>query len=125
MTLSVLAETLAICRLAAHARTPAWAEGPGFSSITRTADELSVICDERRVPADVQHERGFRALKLEGPFPLDAVGIFLPIAETLARARISIVPLATFDTDYVLVQGEKLGLACERLADAGYRIEGR
>lgn len=124
MTLTVLPVTLAICRLEARAASPAWVLGPGFSSVTRTADELSVICDEARVPDGVRHDRGWRALKLEGPFPLDAVGVLAPLAEILARSGVSIVPIATFDTDYVLVKAEQLALARERLTAAGHRIEG-
>lgn len=122
MTLSILRERLAVCRLAPDASIPAWATGDGFWSVTRTTDELSVICDEERIPADVRCEKGWRALKLHGPFGLDEVGVLLPIVATLARAEIGILPVATFDTDYVLVRAEHLPPARERLEAAGYRL---
>jgi hypothetical protein len=122
VTLSILRERLAVCRLAPDAALPAWATGDGFWSVTRTADELSVICDEGRIPADVQCEKGWRAIKLHGPFGFDEVGVLLPIVATLARAEIGILPLATFDTDYVLVKADRLPLARKRLEAAGYRL---
>lgn len=66
LTLSVLPETLAICRLEHEASVPMWATGR-FVSITRTSNELSIVCNEREVPLDVKADRSWRALKIEGP----------------------------------------------------------
>ncbi|HEX7588650.1 MAG TPA: ACT domain-containing protein, partial [Anaerolineae bacterium] len=56
LTLSVLRDTLAISRLDASTPIPPWADN--FFSITRTRDELSIVCPERSVPAGIQCERG-------------------------------------------------------------------
>jgi predicted amidohydrolase len=122
MTLSVLREPLAVCRLGPDAALPAWALEGDFSSVIRTADELSVICEEGRVPADVRVDKGWRALKLNGPFDLSAAGVLAPIVGILARAEISVLPLATFDTDYVLVREDRLTPARGQLEAAGYRV---
>ena len=88
LRLSVLEERLAVCRLDPQAEIPAWATNAPFFSLTRTADELSVVCPERSVPAGVAHEGGWRALKLEGPFDFGLVGILASVAVPLAkRAR--------------------------------------
>jgi hypothetical protein len=121
-TLLVLPGRLAVCRLAADEPLPGWVAGAGFCSVTRTSDELSVICDERRVPAAVRCAKGWRALKLDGPFEFSEVGVLLPVAAALAEAGISILPVATFDTDYVLVADDRLGQARERLEAAGHRV---
>src|SRR5829696_9166175 len=75
LTLTVLEERLAICRLDTGAEIPAWATGASFFSVTRTKDELSVVCPEGDVPEGVYQEQGWRALKLEGPFEPSMVGI--------------------------------------------------
>ena len=52
-------------------------------------------------------ENGWRGLKLEGPFPFDAVGILAGILTPLAEAGISILAVSTYDTDYVFVKSER------------------
>jgi uncharacterized protein len=122
LILTVLPETLAVCRLPADTAIPAWATAESFFSITRTADELSVICRDALVPAGVAAARGWRALKLHGPFDFEQVGILLRVAEPLAAAGISILPIATYETDYVLVQAESLAAAVTILREAGHTI---
>lgn len=120
--MTVLDERLSICRLDANARVPAWATRASFFSVTRTRDELSVVCPEEDVPEGVSQERDWRALKLEGPFELSMVGILALIAVPLARADASISAVSTFDTDYVLVRGEHLDLAVGTLRERGHRV---
>lgn len=62
LALSVLGEQLAVCRLEAGDEMPAWATRASFYSVTRTPDELSIVCPEGAVPDGVKHERGWRAL---------------------------------------------------------------
>ena len=122
LTLEILPETLAICRLPAGAGIPHWADGRSFVSCTRTADELSVICAQAAVPAGVQASPGWRALKLVGPFDLSLVGVLLGVVQPLAGAGIAILPIGTFDTDYVLVPEPRLRAAVQALVDAGHRL---
>jgi hypothetical protein len=112
----------AVGRLAPDAAVPAWADGPGFSSITRTADELSVICPATRVPAGVKHDRGWRLLKLAGPFEFTATGILSSVLEPLARAGLSSLAVASFDTDHVLVKADRLDAAALALQAAGHKV---
>jgi uncharacterized protein len=42
-TLTILPDTFADCRLDAGAAVPAWATTGSFFSITRTAEELSIV----------------------------------------------------------------------------------
>jgi len=122
MELSVLPQRLAVCRLEADDAVPGWAGRSGLWSVTRTPDELSVVCDERDVPDGVRHEGGWRALKLHGPFAFSEVGVLAPIAVALARAEVPILALATFETDYVLVPEERLETARLALVAAGYGV---
>ena len=118
LTLSVLPETLAICRLEREASVPEWAMGE-FVSITRTSDELSIVCHERDVPSGVKADRGWRALKIEGPLDLALTGVLASIAVPLAEARINIFAISTFDTDYVLVKADRVTEAIGVLRNAG------
>jgi uncharacterized protein len=122
LILHVLPETLAVCRLPADAPIPAWATAESFFSITRTADELSIVCSQQFVPTGMEASHGWRALKLHGPFDFEQVGILLRVAEPLAAAGISILPIATYETDYVLVQEERLETAVAILQQAGHVV---
>ena len=67
LLLAVLSDEFAVCRLSAEDTIPAWAHHPGFCAITRTAEELSVVCPAKAVPAQVRAERDWRILKVAGP----------------------------------------------------------
>lgn len=123
---SVAPGTFAICRLPAKAPLPAWA-GKAFTAISRTADELSIVCEERRLPADpggieMQVERGWTLLKLHGPFPLDEIGVLDGVARPLAEASISLFAISTFDTDYFLVRRLQAKQAIAALTLVGHKL---
>jgi len=122
-------ERLAVCRFASDARIPAWALEGGFFSVVRTRDELSLVCLEDvcaadRMPDGVRVERGWLALKLEGPFPFSMTGVLASFLQPLAEARISIFAISTFDTDYVLIKRENLEQAVVALGAARHEKVG-
>lgn len=120
--LSVREECLAVCRLSPDSKAPAWATEAPFFSLTRTPDELSVVCPESLVPADTVYKRGWRALELEGPLDFSLVGVLAAITEPLARAGVSVFTISTYDTDYVLVREEQLERALAALRERGCEI---
>ena len=122
LTLRVLAGMLAVCRLPPDAPWPAWAAGSPFLSLTRTAEELSVVCADEAVPAGVQSVRGWRALQVVGPLDFALTGVLAALAAPLAAAGISIFAIATYDTDYLLVQGATLAQAVAVLRLAGMTV---
>jgi uncharacterized protein len=105
--LTVLPDRLAVCRLPADAPAPSWAAG-AFVSVTRTAEELSVVCAEENVPDGVTAERGWRCLKVEGPLDFALTGVLAELLVPLAKAEISVFALATYDTDHLLVREDRL-----------------
>ncbi len=118
--LSILAKMAGICRLPSSAGIPAWAGEGEFISITRSSDELSIICPEDAIPTGTPCEKGWRVMKLEGPFKFSEIGILAAILEPLARARVSILAVSTFDTDYVLVKNDHLAHARVTLEGNGF-----
>jgi hypothetical protein len=122
LRLSVLEGRLAVCRIDPALEIPAWATSAPFFCVTRTPDELSIVCPEERVPEGVTCERGWRAFKLEGPFGFGLVGVLASVAAPLAESGVGILAIATYDTDYVLVKEEQLGLAMAALRERGYEV---
>lgn len=122
LTLRVLPGRLAVARLEPKAPVPDWAVLGGFTTITRTADELSCVCEEAGVPQDARAERGYRAVKVEAILEFALVGIVASLATPLARARVSIFVVSTHDTDYLLVREEKLVQAVRVLRSEGHRV---
>ncbi|SFD73372.1 ACT domain-containing protein [Paracidovorax konjaci] len=122
ITLAALPALYAVARLAPTAPFPAWADGEGFVSLTRTADELSVVCREDRVPAPVQSERGWKAFRFVGPFAFGATGIVLSVIQPLSEAGIGIFVVSTFDGDHLLLQERDAPRGCALLAEAGHTL---
>lgn len=113
---TVEAGSWAVARLAPLDPVPEWAASPStFSSITRTPEELSIICPESAVPASVTAERGWAMIKLAGPFAFTEIGILASVLRPLAHAGVSVVAVSTFDTDYILVKRGELGRAMDAL----------
>lgn len=123
LTLSVREEKLAVCSIGPESEIPAWAVDGPFFSLTRTEDELSIICPEACVPSDVACEKGWRALKLEGPFDFDMTGVLVSVTAPLAEAGVSVLAIATYETDYVLVREDQLGAALSVLARVGHTVQ--
>ena len=123
--LRLLPGRFAVCRFEPHDPLPAWAlhDESTFWSLTRTPDELSLVCDEDALPPSVARvEPGWRAFRVEGPIPFAETGVLAALAAPLAAASIPLFALSTFDTDVVLVKEGDLERAIAALAP-GWRIE--
>jgi hypothetical protein len=121
LSLVLLSDLFAVCRLRADAPSPAWATGE-LVSITRTADELSVVCRDDAVPEGVRREAGWRCLRVDGTLDLALVGVLAALAVPLAEAGVSVFAVSTFDTDYLLVKEADLARGFEALRAAGHRV---
>ncbi len=123
LTLSLLPDVLTVCRLPADAALPEWATSSPWHSITRTTEEVSIVCLARHSPANAQQVTGWRALQVKGPLDFALIGILASLSTTLAQAGVSIFAISTYDTDYVLVQGSQLDAAILALTQAGHTVE--
>jgi hypothetical protein len=124
LELLTLDDRIAVCRLDRNGPIPAWATRGGFFSVTRSSDELSVVCPEASVPEGVRAEKGWRALRVAGAMGLSAIGVLASLAVPLAEAGVSFFAVSTFDTDYLLVKGRDLGRAVGALRAHGHVVHG-
>ena len=117
LNLTLLSGTYAVVRLDAGSKPPDWFWESSFYSLTKTDDELSIVCEQNKVPSDIcesdQCETGWGLFKVEGPLDFSLTGILNKLTNPLAKAGISIFAVSTYDTDYILVS-EK------RVFDSGY-----
>lgn len=125
LVLTLLHGLWAVCRLHPESAVSAWAEGGAFFSATRTADELSIVCEEAAVPEGVKSEKGWALLKLQGPIPFETPGILASLTSPLAEAGISLFAISTFDTDYLLVKADRFSDAAAALKKAGFEVRGK
>ena len=122
MDLALLSQELAVCRLEDHEPVPDWAWRGELVSITRARGELSVVCAAGAVPDGVRAERGWRALVVTTAMDFSVTGVAATLTAPLADAGVSVLPIATYDTDYFLVQNDRLADAIEALLAAGHRV---
>jgi len=122
LSLSLLPERLAVCRLGPNEAIPQWVFPTSFWSITRTDEELSVILPEELVPSRWKAEKGWRCLKVLGPLDFSITGIIASLSARLAEAGVPILAISTYDTDYLLVRSGDVDRAKEILIEHGHRI---
>lgn len=122
LTIAVFEGSYAICRLEPDAAVPQWAGTGRFVSLTRTRKELSIVCEEPAVPAEVHAERGRRLMQIEGTLAFTLTGVLASVAAPLAEAGISIFAVSTYDTDYLLVSDGDLARAEQVLERAGHAV---
>lgn len=90
--------------------------------IGKTGDQLSLVVPDILEIDSVDVDKNWRVLELIGPLQLSMVGIMAQIGQVLARAKVSIFIVSTFDTDFFLVKDNKLSVAISALRQAGYTV---
>jgi hypothetical protein len=123
LSLCILPERLAVCRLPPDARLPDLPICTEFWSATRTGEELSVVLPEEAVQAGWKAEKDWCCLKVLGPLDLGLTGILASLAAPLAEAGVPIFAISTYDTDYILVKEENLEKARQALQISGHSVE--
>lgn len=120
--LTVLPEEFSVWRLAADAPLPPVDSG-SFLSMTRTNDELSIVSSSNNVPPGAKTETGWRCLRVEGPLAFEMTGVLAGLSVPLARAKVPIFVVSTYDTDYLMVKAADLNRACNTLRNEGHTVE--
>ncbi len=124
MKLSILPGSFAICRLSPNNEVPGWVwENKTLLSVTYTEDELSIVCQSSLVPSNIRAEKGWVAIKVEGPLDFSLTGVLAALSGPLAAGGVSIFALSTFDTDYILVKEQDISQAKRILERKGHIFE--
>jgi len=122
LNLSLLPHKYAVCQLHPDKHIPYWSLLGDFVSLTRTHEELSIVCQQDNVPDDIEAERGWCCLQVQGAFDFSAAGVHASLAIPLAEAEISVLAIATYATDYLLIKEQNVERALKVLEQAGHHI---
>ena len=127
LAFEVLSGTYGIAQFDPSESIPVWsqtASSGSFVSISRTPEELSIICQEALIPSDIDAVRGWHCLRIAGSSDpaAEVPGIVASAVGPLADAGISVFAVATYDTDYLLVPD--LNAAKAALTAAGHHFDG-
>ena len=122
--LSVLEDIFTIHRFSPSHEIPNQVYKSEFHTISKTEDELSIVCSSSIQLNSEKSETGWSCIKVVGPLGFSLIGILARISSILAEAEISIFAISTFNTDYILVKSEKLPLATEVLLASGHTFIG-
>ncbi|WP_174266078.1 ACT domain-containing protein [Gemmata massiliana] len=118
-----MAGHFAVCKLPPGSAVPAWATAGDVFNLSRTTDELSVVCRQELVPEGIHCERGWQCLRVAGAMPFTLVGVLASLTAPIARAGIGVFAFSTFDTDYLLVKAERFPEAVAALRAAEHTVE--
>ncbi len=116
------AEALAVVRLAPGSDLPSWVESSSLLSVTATATETSVVCAAGSVPGRARHQQPFTAFEVQGPLDFALTGVLATLLGPLADEGISVFTISTFDTDWILVPGERADAAAEAWRRRGHDV---
>lgn len=120
--MSLLKEKYGVCRLDKDEAIPGWAINSDFYSVAKTMDELSIVCSQDSIPNEVNCEKDWRVLKVEGPLDFSLIGILSSISTILAQESISIFAISTYDTDYILIKSDNIDKAIDVLSKENYKV---
>lgn len=127
IALRVLPGEYAVCKLDAALPMPAppaaCLRSGGLWALLCSPGESTLVCARDFAPACAVLEPGFRAMGVVGTLDFALTGILAGLTAALARARVSVYALSTFDTDYLLVREAHLVAALDALRDEGYSID--
>ena len=124
LTLLGVGGLFTVCKLPPGSAIPGWAAAGDVFSVTRTPEELSVVCRQELVPTGTQAEVGWRCLRVAGAMPFTLVGVLASLTGPVAAAGVGIFVVSTFDTDYLFVKEADFRVAVAALRRAGHLVEG-
>lgn len=122
LILSILKDKFIVCRIESFKQIPDTILQSHFYSITKTADEISVVCPEEFLPDESTCERNWKCFKIHGPLDFSQTGIIASMTTPLAAAGISVFAFSTYDTDYIMVKDVDVELAIAALTQSGHEI---
>lgn len=123
LTFIVMNGIFSLCSLTPQDPIPAWVVLSSFYTISKTNDELSIVCESQYVPAGIKQHGNWSLLKIAAVLDLSLTGITAKFSTALADAGVNLCVIATFETDYILVKHKKLQTAIAALQNAGFIVQ--
>ncbi|WP_010676692.1 ACT domain-containing protein [Bacillus timonensis] len=123
MKLKIVDSNYSVVKLSSTEKIPSWALNADVSSITRTDEELSIVCPTECLPMNEAFkdvENDWMCIKVEGVLDFSLTGILSTLANPLAENKISIFAISTFNTDYLLVKNHSIEKAKVVLENEGH-----
>ena len=120
MELKRIAHKLTICKVMDISDIDMTAD---FFFLGKTDEELSLVCMTEDTPSvTVERDDGWKGFRIQGVLDFSLIGILSKISGILAKHKIGIFAVSTYNTDYILVKEENYEKALEVLASEGYII---
>lgn len=123
LTFILIDGIFSLCRLAPEDSIPSWTLSSDFYTISKTSDELSVVCESQYIPAGIKQDGNWKLLKIASVLDLSLTSITAKFSTALANAGVNLCVIATYETDYILVKQEKLQPAISALQNTGFIVQ--
>ncbi|MCM3672047.1 ACT domain-containing protein [Mesobacillus maritimus] len=123
MKLKILDSTYSVVKLPPTETIPLWALNADVFSITRTDEELSIVCPSECLAINEalkDVEKDWKCIRVEGVLDFSLTGILASLANPLAENKISIFAISTFNTDYLLIKNDSIERAKVVLESEGH-----
>lgn len=102
---------------------PAWAwEAGDFTSVTRTASEVSIITSHPHAAEDPDVAGPYVAFCVDEVLDFVLTGVLATLLQPLEELHISTLALSTYNTDWLLVPSEESDAAAEAWRRAGHTV---
>lgn len=120
MILEKMEHNLTVCKVR---RLSEIGMASGFFFIGKTDEELSLVCRTEDTPAEtVARDDGWKAFRIQGTLDFSLTGVLAGLSGILARHKIGIFAVSTYNTDYILVKEDNFDRALKILASEGYTV---
>ena len=120
MELKIIDGAFAVCKAADFSQVDFTDE---FVFTAKTDDENSLVCRADRVPENaVTVDTYWRAFRICGVLDFSLIGILAEISAILAKNKIGIFAVSTYNTDYIFTKSENFDCAIDALRENGYSI---
>ena len=120
LKLEILNGSYSIHRFQPSAEIPAAVLKSEFYNVTRTNEELSIVCESEIEVKSNRCDSDWSCIRIAGALDLALTGILAELSDTLAKAGIPIFAISTYNTDYILVKRDKLNSAIAALKEPGH-----
>jgi hypothetical protein len=118
--LKIIAHDFSICKVNDIASVDL---NDAFCFLSKTDEEISVVCISENVPPDaIQRDDGWKAFRIQGVLDFSLIGVLSELSALLAKNKISVFAVSTYNTDYIFTKAEDFARALAALAAAGHRI---